>query len=82
MPRNSADIRGFTYLNEDFGVSKAIPVTEKVKAELRWEAFDAFNRHMFTRPVSNLNSSTLNVGQIGGLQNGPRNMQVRLRISF
>jgi hypothetical protein len=82
MPRNSADIRGFTYLDEDFGVAKAIPVTEKVKMELRWEAFDAFNRHMFTRPVSNLSSSTLNVGQIGGLQNGPRSMQVRLRISF
>ena len=82
MPRNSADIRGFPYLDEDFGVAKAIPVTEKVKMELRWEAFDAFNRHMFTRPVSNLSSSTLNVGQIGGLQNGPRSMQVRLRISF
>lgn len=82
MPRNSADIRSFAYLNEDFGISKAIPLTEKVKMELRWEAFDAFNRHMFTRPVSNLSSSNLSVGQIGGLQNGPRNMQVRLRISY
>ncbi len=82
MPRNSADIRSFAYLNEDFGISKAIPLTEKVKMELRCEAFDAFNRHMFTRPVSNLSSSNLSVGQIGGLQNGPRNMQVRLRISY
>jgi hypothetical protein len=82
MPRNSSDIRGAAYLNEDFGIAKAVPVTQRVKAELRWEMFDAFNRHMFTRPVSNLNAATTNVGQIGGLQNGPRNMQVRLRISF
>jgi hypothetical protein len=82
MTRNSADIRSFAYLDEDFGLSKAISVTQKVRMELRWEAFDAFNRHMFTRPVSNLNSSTLNVGQIGGLQNGPRNMQLHLRISY
>ena len=82
MPRNSSDIRSFAYLNEDFGLAKAIPITQRVKMELRGEMFDAFNRHMFTRPVSDLNSGNLTVGQIGGLQNGPRNMQVRLRISF
>lgn len=82
MPRNSADIRGPIYLDEDFGISKAIPVTERVKVDLRAEMFDAFNRHVFSRPNSNLSSTNTYVGQVGGLQNGPRNMQLRLRVSF
>ncbi len=82
MPRNSSDIRGFGYLNEDFGIGKGFTVTERIKVEFRGEMFDAFNRHVFTRPVSNLNNSTINVGQIGGLQNGPRNAQFRLRINY
>jgi hypothetical protein len=82
MPRNSADIRGPAYADEDFGISKLIPIHGKVKADFRAEMFDAFNRHIFTRPNSNLSSSNLNVGQIGGLQNGPRNVQFRLNISY
>lgn len=82
MPRNSADIRGPGYASEDFGISKVIPITERVKVDLRGELFDAFNRHIFTRPVSNLSSSATNVGQIGGLQLGPRNIQLHLKITY
>jgi hypothetical protein len=49
MPRNSSDIRGPGYLTEDFGISKGIPITEKIKADFRAEMFDAFNRHIFTK---------------------------------
>jgi hypothetical protein len=82
MPRNSSDIRGPVYKNEDFGISKVIPIHGNFKADFRAEMFDAFNRHVFTRPNSNLNSSNVSVGQIGGLQNGPRNVQFRLRITY
>jgi len=82
MPRNSSNIRGPNYLDEDFGISKIIPIHEKIQADFRAEMFDAFNRHDFTRPNSNLNSSNLSVGQVGGLQNGPRNVQFRLKINF
>lgn len=82
MPRNSSDIRGPAYLSEDFGISKVFSITERVKLDLRGEMFDAFNRHIFTRPVSNLNAATTNVGQIGGLQEGPRNIQFHLKASF
>jgi hypothetical protein len=82
MPRNSSDIRGPGYLTEDFGISKAIPITEKIKADFRAEMFDAFNRHIFDRPNSDLNVSNVSVGQIGGLQNGPRNVQFHLRITY
>ncbi len=82
MPRNSSDIRGPGYLTEDFGISKAIPITERIKADFRAEMFDAFNRHIFDRPNSDLNVSNVSVGQIGGLQNGPRNVQFHLRITY
>ena len=82
MPRNSADIRWVAYKTEDFGISKTIPIHGNIKADFRGELFDAFNRHIFTRPVSDLNSATTTTGQIGGLQNGPRNVQFRLRITY
>ena len=82
MPRNSADIRWSGYNDEDFGISKLIPINERFKLDFRGELFDAFNRHIFTRPVSNLNSGTTNVGQIGGLQLGPRNVQFQLRLTY
>jgi len=82
MPRNSSDIRGPVYKDEDFGISKVIPIHGNINADFRAEMFDAFNRHIFTRPNSNLSSSNVSVGQIGGLQNGPRNVQFRLKITF
>lgn len=82
MPRNSSDIRGPGFEDEDFGISKVFPVNERIKVDFRGEMFDAFNRHIFTRPVSNLNVTTTNVGQIGGLQLGPRNVQFRLQIDY
>jgi len=82
MPRNSSDIRGPGYSDEDFGISKVIPIHGNIKADFRGDIFDAFNRHIFTRPNSGLSSSNLSVGQIGGLQLGPRQVQFRLKITY
>ncbi len=82
MPRNSADIRGPGYADEDFGISKAFTIHGHIAADFRAETFDAFNRHIFTRPNSNMNSTNASAGQIGGLQLGPRNVQFRLKISY
>jgi hypothetical protein len=82
MPRNSSDIRGFGYDDEDFGISKLFPINERIKIDFRGEMFDAFNRHIFTRPVSNLSSTNTSVGQIGGLLEGPRNIQFHLKIDY
>jgi hypothetical protein len=82
MPRNSSDIRGFPYRTEDLGLAKNFSIYGNVKASFRWELFDAFNRHEFTRPNSDMFSGNVSAGQIGGLQNGPRNMQFGLRITY
>jgi hypothetical protein len=80
MPRNSADIRTPIYFDEDFNVSKTFPIREQVNAEFRVEAFDAFNRHVFSKPDSGVQDT--NFGQITGLINGPRNLQVVLKINY
>lgn len=80
MPRNSSDIRTPGFLNEDFNVSKTFPIREEVNAEFRVEAFDAFNRHVFAKPDSGVQDP--NFGQITGLTNGPRNLQVVLKIHY
>lgn len=82
MPRNSSDIRGFGYQDEALSLSKGFPITERIKMDFRAEMFDAFNRHIFTRPVSGMTVGATNVGQIGGLQEGPRVMQFHLKITY
>ncbi len=80
MPRNSPDIRTPTYLNEDFNLSKTFPIHESFSAEFRAEAFDLFNRHVFAKPDSGVYD--LNFGQITGTINGPRNLQLVLKIHY
>jgi hypothetical protein len=80
MPRNSADIRGFNFYDEDFGIAKTIPIHERFKAEFRGELFNAFNRHVFNKPDSGVQDTTF--GQVGSTLLGPRNVQFTLRISY
>jgi hypothetical protein len=80
MPRNSADIRGFAFYDEDFGINKAIPITERVKLDFRGELFDAFNRHSFNKPDSGVQDT--NFGQVTSTLLGPRNVQFTMRITY
>jgi hypothetical protein len=80
MPRNSADIRGFAFYDEDFGINKAIPITEKLKMDFRGELFNAFNRHSFNKPDSGVQDD--NFGQITSTLLGPRNVQFTMRITY
>ena len=82
MPRNSSDIRGPGFLSEDFGIQRTIHIFDKINVQFRSEMFNSFNRHIFLRPNSNLSSTNLSVGQIGGTVYGPRNVQFRLRITY
>ena len=80
MPRNSADIRGFNYYDEDFGINKAIPITEKVNLNFRGELFNAFNRHAFNKPDSGVQDD--NFGQVSSTLLGPRNIQFTMRVTY
>jgi hypothetical protein len=80
FPRNSADIRGFAFYDEDFGINKAIPITERIKMDFRGEMFNAFNRHSFNKPDSGVQDT--NFGQISSTLLGPRNVQFTVRITY
>jgi hypothetical protein len=67
-------------LNEDFMLSKSIPIRESLKLQFRAEAFNAFNRTVFGFPDLDLGSSGF--GRIASQRNSPRTMQMGLRLSF
>jgi hypothetical protein len=82
MPRNSSDIRWTGFSEESFSISKLFPITERINIDLRGEMFNAFNRHIFNRPNSNLGSGNLSVGQIAGQADVPRQVQFHLKITY
>jgi hypothetical protein len=84
LPRETEAITGPMYLSEDVSLLKDFAVTEKVKFQIKGEAFDVFNRHRMGLPSLNPNDS---ISQTGfGIPTytdyGPRNMQVSGRITF
>ena len=50
-PRNLLQGPGFN--NADLALIKYFPVTERLRLQIRWEAFNAFNRAQFSNPGTN-----------------------------
>jgi hypothetical protein len=82
MPRNSSDIRWTGFSEESFSISKMFPINERIRVDLRGEMFNALNRHIFTRPDSNLGTTNTDVGHVGGQQDVPRQVQLHLKITY
>lgn len=80
-PRVLGDLRGPGYFNEDFALWKDTFLGERVRVQVRAEAFNAFNRVVFAAPSLNLSNST-QFGIISGQDNRPRQMQLSLRLEF
>jgi hypothetical protein len=80
MPRTTAEVRTPAYFNEDANINKHIPIRGLVSADLRLEAFNVLNRHGFAKPDSGV--FDLNFGQVTGLNDGPRSMQLLLKVRF
>jgi hypothetical protein len=74
------NVRGFANLNENLGLMKRTYFAgEKANLELRFEAFNAFNRHTWNGYDFNL--SDPNFGAVTGVSNG-RQAQVAAKIVF
>jgi len=80
MPRNTAEVRTPAYFNEDANVNKHIPIRGLISADLRLEAFNVLNRHGFAKPDSGV--FDLNFGQVTGLNDAPRSMQLLLQVRY
>ena len=74
------NFRGFAVFNEDMTLAKTFRFKERVRAELRWEAFNVLNRVVWAAPATNV--SAANFGKIAGQGTPPRIMQVGVKINY
>jgi hypothetical protein len=68
------------YSNEDLSLIKNFPITERVRLRFGWDLFNAFNRHIWSAPDTDMGDSA-NFGRIFGAT-GPRTMQLHLKLDF
>lgn len=81
-PRVS-NLRGFGYHDEDFSLTKTVQITERLRAQLRGDFFNAFNWHCFSQPGSFVNDvANPTFGAWTGSVTAPRNVQVGVHLIF
>jgi hypothetical protein len=64
----------------DAALMKDFPVTERLKAQFRWEVFNTANHALFGAPGGDVSNGQ--AAQITTLSGDPRVMQFALRIDF
>jgi hypothetical protein len=74
-------LRGPDWRSFDLSLQRAISFGPRLRATLRWDAFNLFNRTNFGLPNRNI-SDTATVGTITSLGGDPRIMQLSLRVAF
>jgi len=74
------DMRGPGQVNWDMSMFKDIMIKEKVKAQFRCEALNAFNTPLFYGPNTSFGSSSF--GKITTQANFSRQLQLAIRVSF
>lgn len=78
--RTTPDFRTQGTANYDMSLFKNFPIRESMRAQFRFESFNAFNRVQFAAP--NTTAGATAFGQITAQQNTPRQLQVALKIIF
>ncbi|MEK7407680.1 MAG: TonB-dependent receptor [Acidobacteriota bacterium] len=68
------------FFQTDFALHKNIPVGERIRVDLRGEAFNVFNNQNFSQPTANSTSSSF--GVISTLRVPPRILQLAAKVSF
>ena len=79
-PRYFGNLRGPYWATENFGIFKRFPFGEGRFFELRCDAFNAFNRSGLADPITTVGDPQF--GQITDVQQGPREIQLALRVTF
>ncbi len=68
------------FFQTDFALHKTFPIKERVRFELRGEAFNVFNNVNFNQP--NATSTSASFGVISSVRVPPRILQIAAKISF
>jgi hypothetical protein len=79
-PRYFGNLRGPYWATENFGIFKRFPFGEGRYIEFRCDAFNAFNRSGLHDPITTVGDPQF--GQITDVQQGPRELQLALRVTF
>lgn len=74
------NVRVFPSYNEDFGIMKRTYIREQMNIEFRFEMFNAFNRHIFGGPSTNVNDP-VSFGKVSSASAGRRG-QFALKFNF
>ena len=72
-------LEGPGYFNFDLGIHRIFPITEKYRAEFRWQMFNALNHANFSNP-----NATIGIPLTGVISASqpPRNMQLAFKFTF
>ncbi len=81
IPRVTGEVRNFPYYNEDFSITKFIPIHESWSFALKFELLNAFNRHVFGIPDTEPNDGS-SFGHPTYTIDGPRQVQITGRFLF
>lgn len=81
-PRTLGSVRGPGQKNWDLSVFKNFPISERVKAQFRAEALNAFNSPLFHTPDTNLSDGAGAFGVINTQDNFARQLQLAIRVTF
>ena len=74
------NLRGFPTKNQDLLLSKTFPITERIGFQVRGEAFNLWNTHIFRGFDTDVASPSF--GFWNGTVSNPRNVQVGARVIF
>jgi hypothetical protein len=81
--RYNPKVRLFPNLNENLSIAKSFPLKEKIRIDIRAEAFNVFNRVRFGTGSTQLQSTTFGkLTSNGDLLNTPRQMQLAAKLYF
>ncbi len=82
-PRFLPNVRGpFHVPGESFGILKDTQLTERTKLQFRANFFNVFNRTGLGDPDTNVDDGAGSFGNIFGVQNGPRDIMLVLKLEF
>ncbi len=78
--RHNPKARTFPNFSENYSLAKSFVISEAKRIDLRWEAFNLFNRSRFETGSRNIDDP--NLGRVQNTINDPRRMQFALKFYF
>jgi len=77
-----SNVRGFGYQNQDIALTDNIPITERFRAQIRAEFFNAWNWHCLDGAPFVNDIASPSFGDWNGSVSSPRNIQLGVRFVF